>query len=394
MGGKLTVATAGTDLRVKAAAPSCGGTSDRENANPLHGRTVGDAPALSALRSPIIFLFPANDFHGHIEHLPVAVEEISDTEWRVTCSPHLNHRDAPEYEVATQLWFDQHLKGSFTWPTTPRTTLDLETGDGVPRFTVQADPSREILAVDVYYTQQGKPGKEHRVNRINQFWHHATCTSAGDSRWEARLPVSSIEKPLWVYANVTYALDEPISGAGYYYGDYTTKTFNLSSLVELVGPEQLQAAGVKPGLEADLLIEDFEGDWRKEWFTYQPQDWSLRTHKIYHPLWAAPEGATLSIEVLSESPNQLVLGIDSHAAAVPLEGSPEWQTVTLSPSDLLDAGEQPLENWKTIGELRLLATEHLRGGPRDAPVTRQVGGAWQGAPPKFRNLRWVVDDEN
>jgi len=35
MGGKLTVLTAGSDKRVKAAAPSCGGISDRYSANPV-----------------------------------------------------------------------------------------------------------------------------------------------------------------------------------------------------------------------------------------------------------------------------------------------------------------------------------------------------------------------
>ncbi len=35
MGGKLTVLTSGSDERVKAAAPSCGGISDRSNADPL-----------------------------------------------------------------------------------------------------------------------------------------------------------------------------------------------------------------------------------------------------------------------------------------------------------------------------------------------------------------------
>ena len=50
MGGKLTVATTGTDKRVKAAAPSCGGISDRYNANPLYNATVGDAPGFGADR--------------------------------------------------------------------------------------------------------------------------------------------------------------------------------------------------------------------------------------------------------------------------------------------------------------------------------------------------------
>ena len=53
-----------------------------------------------------------------------------------------------------------------------------------------------------------------------------------------------------------------------------------------------------------------------------------------------------------------------------------------------ETGEER-EDWKELMELRLLAKDNLRGGSRDEPVTRAVGGNWKGAPPKFRNLRWV-----
>ncbi|MEM7393978.1 MAG: dienelactone hydrolase family protein, partial [Verrucomicrobiota bacterium] len=150
MGGKLTVLTTGADDRVKAAAPSCGGISDRYNPSELHRQTVGDSPSLQRIDCPTIFLSPANDFHGHINDLPAAIKEIKTPDWRVTCSPHLNHQDLPRNEVATLLWFDQHLKKSFTWPTTPVTELQLQTDRGIPSIRVKPDPSRQIQQVDVY----------------------------------------------------------------------------------------------------------------------------------------------------------------------------------------------------------------------------------------------------
>lgn len=122
MGGKLTVLTTAADDRVKAAAPSCGGISDRDNTDPIFRNTVGDGTSLQKITRPILFLSPSNDFHGRIDDLPAAVEAIRTDEWRITSAPHHNHQDTPEYEVASQLWFDQQLKGSFTFPESPHVT--------------------------------------------------------------------------------------------------------------------------------------------------------------------------------------------------------------------------------------------------------------------------------
>ncbi len=268
MGGKLTVMSA-VDARVKAAAPSCGGISDRDSSSPLFRATLGDDVSLRKISCPIIFLSPANDFHGRIGDLPSAVKEIASDQWRVTCSPHHNHQDTAEYEVATQLWFDQHLKGEFTFPQTPETSLTLQTDDGVPTLTVRPDRSKPILSLDVFYTQQGKEHErpEDREDTMNRFWHHAR-SSESDGVWTASLPIASTNKPLWVYANVIYSLDEPVTGAGYYYGIYTAASFNVSSVLKTVSAEQLRAEGVRPTMTPSTIIEDFAGDWQKEWFTY------------------------------------------------------------------------------------------------------------------------------
>ena len=391
MGGKLTVLTAGSDSRVKAAAPSCGGISDRYNKNPLHRHTVGDSPALQHISCPTVFLSPANDFHGHINNLTDAVRELGANPWRVVCSPHLNHRDLPEAEVATQLWFDQYLKGSFTWPETPKAGVQLQTNSGIPQVSVAPDQSRPVLAVDVYYTQQGYSDgdRSRHFNRMNRFWHHSTVNRVGKN-WIANLPLFSNDLPLWIYANVTYGLDQPISGAGYYYGDYTAKTFTVSSLIQLFSTEQLKEAGVKPGLGPTPLIESFAGDWKKQWYSHSSTGWEYRTHKVYHPIWAAPPKAKLTFEVRSGLPNKFSLGLDDFAAEISLVGGSRWESFTLAPSDFKDAAENQLKNWEGLKELRLLPAEHLRQDVEGERISRLVGGNWKGALPQFRNFSWIV----
>ncbi|MHC4629142.1 MAG: dienelactone hydrolase family protein, partial [Planctomycetota bacterium] len=389
MGGKLTVMTA-VDSRVKAAAPSCGGISDRYNSSPLFRTSLGDDVSLRQISCPIVFLSPSNDFHGRINHLPVAVQEIQSRMWRVICSPHHNHQDTPEYEVATQLWFDQHLKGAFTCPDTPKTSLDLNTADGVPSFTVEPDASRPVLYVDVYYTQQGQEEGEikDRENRINRFWHHARARQNG-TIWTADLPLFSTNLPLWVYANVVYPLDTSITAAGYYYRSFTAEAFNLSSLVQMVTPNQLQAAGVRAALQPSLVIETFTDDWEKGWFTYRPEDWARRTHKVYAAKWRAPAHARLALEVRAVQSNRLVIGIDQYAAETQLSGRAKWQSIVLSAQDFRNATGESLPGWRGIKELRLGPQETLKPkrGATNKPVT--LGGAWQGTKPEFRNLCWI-----
>jgi len=390
MGGKLAVMTA-ADSRVKAAAPSCGGISDRDNDSPLFRATLGDNVSLKKVSCPIIFLSPANDFHGRIGDLPHAVREVSSKERRVTCSPHHNHQDTAEYEVATMLWFDQHLKGTFAFPKTPESALKLDTADGVPTITVRPDPSKPIVSVDVFYTQHGKPDERpgDRENTMHRFWHHAQASEA-DGRWTAKLPVQSTAKPLWVYANVVYPLDAPVVGAGYYYGTYTANTFNLSSLLQVATPNDLQTAGIRATLKPSLVIENFEGDWEKEWFTYKPTEWARATHKVYDDTWKAPEKAKLALKVRAAEANRLVVMIDGYAAEVELAGGTQWQDVVLVPNDFQNLAGEPLPSWENIKQLKLGHAERLQPKPGDTTKPRIVGKNWRGPKPEFRELRWQL----
>ena len=191
---------------------------------------------------------------------------------------------------------------------------------------------------------------------------------------------------MWAYANVTYPLDQSVSGAGYYYGSYTTDQFNLSSLVEIWTPQELQSAGCKATLEPTTLIEDFSLGWEKEWFTYKPERWARSTHKVFSPLWQAPPKADLVFDVRSDQANKLVVSVDDYANVVDVQAGNQWQTVRLSLSQFTDQATEPLASWEQIKTLRLSPTEKLRSIDKKNP--RVVGQEWIGADPEFRNMHW------
>jgi hypothetical protein len=387
MGGKLTVLIA-YDPRVKAAAPSCGGISDNYNKSALYLKTIADNAYLEKITCPIIFLSPSNDFHGHFEDLPKAVNRIKSKDWRSVSAPHHNHQDNGESEVTGLLWFDQYLKGTYTYPNTPVCSLELKTKNGVPSFIMKPDGSRPILDVDIYYTQEGQINEDiPRDTRVNRYWYHARAIKNGDS-WMAELPILNTDKPLFAYANVVYSLDKPVMGAGYYYGVYTVDRFNLSTLVQVATLEQLKAAGVKATMKPSLVIETFKGDWGKEWFTYKPEYWARKTHKLYDDKWKAPENARLAFEVRSAKPNKMVVGIDNYASEVQLKGGQERQNVFLSAKDFQNAKGESLPGWNGIMELRLGTQETLKEKIDFENKKMDFGAEWKGEQPEFRNLRW------
>ena len=387
MGGKLAVLTAGADSRVRAAVPSCGGISDRSSDR----APIGDAVSLEKTTCPILFQSPSNDFHGRIDDLQKAVTEIQSTDWRVTCSAHHNHQDNHYFEVASQLWFDQHLQGRFSFPATPEIDVDLMAKGGIPTVTVTVDQAKPVLAVDVYFTRQGQMdgGRDDRENTMNRFWHFAHATRQGEC-WHASLPLSNTDQPLWVYANVTYPLEQDTAYAGYYYRVGSSMAFNLSSLMFVATADKLKAAGVRATRARSLTIENFQENWEKQWFTYRPETWGRRTHKIYDELWRAPGGARLAFEVRAEQPNALIVGIDSYAAQVALSGGGPWQSVALSPDEFKDAMGEPLASWQGVRELRLGGSDTIRTRVDGKNKSVRLGGSWQGPDPEFRNLRWLT----
>ena len=411
MGGKLTVMTA-ADPRVKAAVPSCGGISDRDNDSPLFRATLADDAALPHVTCPTMFLSPSNDFHGRLGDLPEAVEELASDDCRVSCSPHHNHQDAPEYEINTLLWFDQHLRPRggqpFAMPPTPTLALRLDGDGGVPHAFVRTTGSRQPVAVDVYFTQQLRADETaaDREQVTRRFWQHASTTEAVPTEteatkieateteateWTATLPLATTDQPLTAFANLTYPLETPRSAVGYYYRPFETDRFVLSSLPQTATAADLQTAGCLATQEATRLIEDFADGWERAWFSYRPERWPRTTHKLGAIPWRAPKGATLGVTLRSERPNTLVVRLDDAAAEVPLAGR-RSETVVLRPGDFRDVAGQPLATFEGVRSLTLSDAETLRPARRSDGQPLRFGRRWSGPPPQFKQLEWRMPE--
>ena len=407
MGGKLTTNLAGIDKRIKAAVPSCGGSGDLlegETERPggsLTKRTamelacISDNAYIPLISCPVLWLSPTNDFHAHIDNMAWNWRNLPDDRVRFSISPHLNHRHTDEHAITEYLWFEEHLKhAAFKMPRTPLMELELKTPDGVPRITVTPDASQLVQRVDIYYSLD--------PHALTRFWRDAMTVKTG-KQWNAVCPVMSLEQPIFAYANVIYETPAPYRTGPQRAGQGNSDTFAISSRVLSAGPAQLQAAKVKATDEPDRMIDNGARGWH-DWYLLNwghPPLWTATTRKLKDAKWRGPDGATLLFEIICQTDNRLVLTFNCNAwgAMMPgkpavdytalkeLKGSADWQTVSVSLSELSAADPKvtaALANWQTVTEFSLSPSGEI---VRDGQRVKVGGRAWQG-PRKIRNLRW------
>lgn len=376
MGGNLSLYTPAVDDRVKAAVPSCGGGTGDGSDN-IKDTPFSNGAYASELKSPILFLNPANDHHGSIEGIEKTVNLMQSKEYRYSRAPHIGHRDTAEHLVCGPLWFDQWLKGSFSFPRTPEINLALKATDGIPLCTVTPDTTMSILSVDIYYTQYG----EDKIKGMGSpCWRYAKTIQNGNT-WAAQLPLFAMDKPIWVYANVTYPLDKPVTGAGYYYGMYTADKFSIASKMLQISSDSLRQANVKATDKPSLIIEPFEEEWKKGWYSYEQNGgWPYRTNKPSDPKWICPTGAKLALDVNSPKPIRITVAIDGYDSS--FEYNPgQRHTIKMSPSDFKKKDEILL-SFNGIKELVINFNDANRN---DADETSK-----EEREPVFRNLRWEL----
>jgi len=406
MGGKLTVMTAGIDPRVKVAVPSCGGTAaapkklrDRPgsscrpvNREPLYHTTIDDVNSIRRITCPILYIGPHNDFAGNLDNLYANWRHMPAKTVRFSISPHLNHRHVDESYFAGKHFFNVVLKGEGTFPRTPEIQVTLKTNDGVPLATVRpADPDK-VVTVEVYYSVD--------PHALTRFWRTAPSKRTGNA-WSAKCPVISTDMPLFVMANVTYPLKQPIVGPRW--NRTSPKTFLVSSRALDFDPPDLKAAGVKATDAPDRLIVATFDTWQ-DWYRLQVRNDHHRvcgTRKIKDPKWRGPDGAKLAVDVLDPKGGHLVLAFDVNAwnayegvkkgtyyAAKPLAKSDRWQTIAFGPADLvpIDArSPKAPPTWRYVTELRIEAMARTR---KDGKNVVLAGSPWP-ATRKLRNLRWT-----
>ncbi|MBC8325077.1 MAG: NPCBM/NEW2 domain-containing protein [Verrucomicrobia subdivision 3 bacterium] len=319
MGGVITLQTAAMDARVKAAAPSCAPPLEFEDT--LKARTASPGAYARKIQVPMLFMSPANDFHGMAESVEWIIDNMPGKDFRIARSPHLNHKHDTRSLAAKQLWFDARLKGSFTYPAQPEISVALKTADGRPHVRVTPDASLPIARVDVFYTRDGNynqyPLMKHR------FWQFVKTVKSGND-YAARIDLFDLKDPLWVFANVTYQLDKPVHAL-----THASDTFTVTTRMPMFSPEQLQQAGVKANGVTTEVIEDFGDGWEREWIrsTRSIQSWRLNRSRV--PI---PKVGRLIIETTDRMSTKLQVDVGSFTGSFPLQG----KNIEIYPFDLKD----------------------------------------------------------
>ena len=395
MGGRLTCLVAGTDRRVKVAAPSVGGSgflqtdlwglphsARRVRGDlPLFQNTISGQAYLQRIRCPILFLSATNDFNAPMDFVEKGMALVPHSSAGQTYAPHLNHRFTPETEIARPLWLDAHLQDRLEFPDSPQAELVLETENGIPKFRVTPDPSMPIDRVEIYYGYARDPR--------NRFWADGKARLEGDV-WEAACPVFDLQEPLFVFANVYYLLTESQSQAG------DPETFALS-VAKAAYPSELSRAKVQATERTRLLIDDFARGFH-DWYTLNiqnPHHWFLSTRKLVDPRWEAPSNATLQFKVRTNQPeNTLAVQLKTDTwrsysgrkpmtwtALIPLTNA-GMQQVEISLEDFTDESGEPLKDWYGITELIIQA------GAKAQTLSARDLAPWSGEVPEFFDLRW------
>lgn len=264
MGGITTTIT-GTDSRVKAIAPSVGGTGwDYElywgtqqankflylSMNPqfqewgmiptaqelsdydYYVRTVSQESYWPSINAPALFIGATNDFNSPFDRIQPSIDLMpAGIESNVSISTHYNHGFIDSTEITQALWLDTHLKGSFDYPTQGDASLDLTRASGIPVYSVTPDQSvaSAVSKVDIYYGYERMP--------LERFWHEATAFEVSPGTWEAPCPVFDTNDPLFAYAVITYDLGYE---KNFTFGK-TSSSFNVASSTKIAYPEDLTA---------------------------------------------------------------------------------------------------------------------------------------------------------
>lgn len=401
MGGNLTMYVAGTDDRVKVAAPSVGGQGYRTEPHEMMGgkaqqenikgdttlfaRTLGFENYAPRIHCPVLHLSGTNDFHGWMDDVYRTNALIQGQPLRYAFAPHLNHRFIPEVAVTRPLWLDHFLKRGPALPATPKSEWQLKTGDGIPRIRVTPDAtSLPFARVDIYYSVDPDPRA--------RFWRDAGAKRDGDT-WTAKLPVLSADEPLYAFANVYHTLPKPESLP--HMRDITEVC--VSSLIHGASREDLEAANVRATDRRDLLIDDFGRGWH-DWYRVNAGHknlWQNWTRKVTDPKWRGPDGAKLAITLTMPAANSIsIVTIENewrsyrgkkcaYICERAISGDAKPQIITLAAADFKDSDGNALTGWSELDQLGLCAQFEEKERAKTAEPVK-----WSGDPPQFHRLEW------
>jgi dienelactone hydrolase len=376
-GGTLTTKLS-IDPRVKAAVPSVGGSGGFMDVHPiitgntrhrrLHGdrltlfqNTLEDRTYWKKMHAPALMLGASNDFNAPDWN---CIEALKGTtvDHRYTSCANYNHAFPPETMVADYLWFEDKLKGIFSYPQTPKAELLLNREDRVPLFRViPPETDLKLKRVEIFYTDGRNP--------LTRFWMSGTPIQNKDGSWEMQCPVINTDEPLMAFANLIFEIN-PIFAPGHRYNGL--EEMAVTSNYTWAWPEQLQQAQVKINQIQSRLIDDFFFGLR-DWAGNLQNNywWSILSRKIANPRFSGPKGAELVVEINAPEAgtfigfrawrNYMNAHISEGQFYTFLELKEKgWNTVRIKTTDLKNRFGWELDDWHKLAMIELCSAGTLK----------------------------------
>lgn len=378
-GGSLTVCES-IDPRLAAVVPQCGGCGGKMDVHEIitgqaHGlgketeekygkmmREFDEGGHWKYIKAPVLLRGASNDFHCPDWNSVQAVNQVSGDK-RYVLGANFNHGAPPEVQVADYLWFQDKLKGEFTFPETPKSELLLKQADGIPIFRVTLPKtSLTFNRIEMFYTDGRNP--------LTRFWITGTPKKNADGTWQIQCPLSFNDEPLFAFANAIYAID-PIKAPNHSYNGLSEMA--VSSDYAYAWPAQVQAANVKTQATSNRLIDDFAKggrDWTPSGLN-NSYWWSISTRKVNCPLFIGPKGAELVFEFNAPAAGAKI-GVMVNRSFMeanwvedkfynffdlPQQG---WNTVRVKLSDLHNPYGWQLDDWHKLNTLTIRAAGSLK----------------------------------
>lgn len=394
VGGTLTWMVAGSDDRVKAAAPIYGVGQNTYNlpwqlpTDPIDVdtrlmRNLLDCEAYAPyVTCPLLWLNASNDHHGRLDlGMRTLAAAVRAKMLRAIYTPRYIHHIEPVDAQDLPLWMDYHLKGiGPSWPETPK--IRIEAADGQPRVAVSVDRPDEVESVSIYYGLNN-PWP------VSRFYRTAKTQKTGGAEYVGATPVLSANDTIYAFANVAYRsgihLSSHLATADAAKLPGVRPTLVRTAMIDPMDDHEQWfwwAAGTDP-VNQPTLFESWTGPNGQRGFTHGPASaFSFATVALGDSQYKNSGDGALLIDVWAESlPKTLEVNVArnffqptqiSYKASPELKGEARngWLTLRLLPGDFRTPQGAALENWKDVDYL------HVTGSPDSEK--RVV----------FKSLRW------
>ena len=404
MGGKLTVMLAGADKRIRAAAPSCGGcgaapkpigqwasSGVRPLKSPLYHQTIDDAQYLKEINVPILYLGPTNDFNGILDVMYANWRNLRSKNVAYSVTPHMNHRSIPEHVVSCMLFFNDHLKGKFKFPQTPKLEIKSQGSRPVRVAKIFPEMGELVERVEILYSED--------PHILTRFWRTEMAEKV-NGHWEANFPIIDGLKAVYVLANIYYKFETEVEV--YPSMKSSPKTFGITSEMKLLRQESPNNNRRTPVRTIQENFNSYKDWYRLEW--KNSNWWSAYTRKIKDPQHIGPVGSNLVMDVKSERGGAIFFEIKdndwnafpgkpkgNYYARVDFEGSADWQKISVGLRDFKPTDGRtklPLMSWERVTELGIRGRIAVEREGMKVQLPEPASKYRWPEPRKFKNLRW------